>query len=140
MNNSSAPLVYSITSSDTITLSSSAIDAVSIDTSTMANISVASGGLGNVHIGGQFYTLHGGSPSISTISTNSIGPITIDNIGTYSSFHVPEEWDGRFPDWGRIQSMCEQYPGLQIAYEKFKTTYLLVKNHYDTPEDQRPLP
>jgi hypothetical protein len=124
---------YLTTSSDTIT----------INTSAFTNLSTATSGLGNVTIGGQgYYTLNSGlSPSVSTtITTNSIGPISIDQLSTYSSFHVPEEWDGRFPDWGRIQSMCEQYPGLQIAYEKFKTTYLLVKNHYDTPEDQRPLP
>jgi hypothetical protein len=36
--------------------------------------------------------------------------------------------------------MCEQYPGLKIAFEKFKTTYYLVKDDYDTPEDKRPKP
>jgi hypothetical protein len=36
--------------------------------------------------------------------------------------------------------MCDEYPGLKIAYEKFVTTYKLVKDHYDTPEDQRPKP
>ena len=132
MTTSSVAKDYLTTSSDTLT----------INTSAFTNSSTATSGLGNVTIGGQgYYTFNSGlSPSVSTISTNSIGPISIDQLSTYSSFRVPEEWDGRFPDWGRIQSMCEQYPGLQIAYEKFKTTYLLVKNHYDTPEDQRSLP
>ena len=137
MNNSSAPPVYSTTSSDTITLSQSTIDALTIDTSTMANITTA--GIGNITIGGSgnYYTtgLAGGTVSIGSIST------TISSIdSSMFTFNVPEEWEDSFPDFDRIQKMCEEYPGLKIAFEKFKTTYLLVKNHYDTPEDQRPRP
>lgn len=89
--------------------------------------------------GGSGYAI-GGFASAGTISTNT-GNITIGGAGS-SSFNwtMPEEWDGCFPEWTRIQQMCEQYPGLKIAFEKFKTTYQLVKDHYDTPEDERPLP
>jgi hypothetical protein len=74
---------------------------------------------------------------ISTLSTG-IGGISIDT----SNFRInlPEEWVNCFPEFSRIEKMCEEYPGLKIAYEKFKTTYKLVKDHYDTPEDQRPRP
>jgi hypothetical protein len=66
---------------------------------------------------------------------------TIGN-GINSGFRInlPEEFVNCFPDFDRIQKMCEEYPGLKIAYEKFITTYKLVKNHYDTPEDERPRP
>jgi hypothetical protein len=53
---------------------------------------------------------------------------------------LPEEWVNQFPDFDRVQKMCEEYPGLKIALEKFKTVYKLVKDHYDTPEDKRPRP
>jgi hypothetical protein len=53
---------------------------------------------------------------------------------------MPVEWKDKFPDWDKVQKMCEEYPGLKIAFEKFQTTYKLVVDHYDTPEDQRPRP
>lgn len=102
-------------------------------------------------------------PTTYTISTNNIGAagsggtysygagitggININSIGTISSIdtsqftiNLPEEWINCFPDFDRIEKMCKEYPGLAIAFEKFKTTYKLVKDHYDTPEDKRPKP
>jgi len=76
---------------------------------------------------------------ISSLTTAQITGISAIDTSTFS-FKMPTEWEDKFPDFDRIQKMCKEYPGLQIAFEKFKTTYLLVKNHYDTPEDQRPLP
>jgi hypothetical protein len=78
------------------------------------------------------------SPQISTLSTASISSIGIDTSNF--TINLPEEWVNCFPDFKRIEKMCEEYPGLKIAYEKFKTVYKLVKDHYDTPEDQRPRP
>jgi len=132
MSNSSAQTAYSITSSDTITLTPPAIDTFTID---MASITT---GYNNVSIGGGsgiYYT----SPTISALTTAQIQGLTTIDTSTFS-FKMPEEWEDKFPDFDRIQKMCKEYPGLRIAFDKFKTTYLLVKNHYDTPEDQRPLP
>ena len=128
MSNFSQPEDYSITftdtmsSTDTITLTSGST--ITIDPSysyhynTGATISTAGGGT---------YTIGG----LSTISS-----INIDNY----NFSLPEEWINTFPDFDRIEKMCKEYPGLRIAYEQFKTTYKLVADHYDTPEDQRPKP
>jgi hypothetical protein len=144
MNISSAQPDYSITSSDTISLSPSyGVDTLTIDTATMANITAAAGSYTNVTIGGSSGSMYYTSPitinGISALTTAQISGIT--SIDT-SSFTIkfPEEWEDKFPDFDRIQKMCKEYPGLAIAFEKFKTTYLLVKNHYDTPEDQRPKP
>ena len=107
-------------------------------------------------IGSSYYTIGSGIGSSS-------GNITISNGGTgYTSGNgatvtigsglsgagtgyewsqtFPVEWVDGFPEFDRIKKMCEQYPALKIAYEKFVTTYKLIKDHYDTPEDQRPLP
>jgi hypothetical protein len=124
MNDSSVLTNYSITSSDTITIGNI--------TSSTTGTYYTSAGLGNNS--GTITISNGGT------SSSTSGPYTISGAGSGFSWHVPEEWDGCFPDWARIQDMCEQYPALQIAFEKFKTTYKLVKDHYDTPEDQRPLP
>jgi hypothetical protein len=132
MNISSVQPLYSTTSNDTITVSN---------------------GTGSSY----YYTGSGSNGSNGTITfssgmtINSIGSIgigtgnvTIGGTGTsdYSwAFHnLPEEFVDTLPDINRIKKMCEQYPGLKIAYEKFKTTYYLIKDDYDTPEDQRSRP
>jgi len=78
----------------------------------------------------------------TTLTINGTNASSWSNVSIDSTFKwsASEEWVDCFPDFDRIQSMCEEYPGLKIVFEKFKTTYLLVKNHYDTPEDQRPKP
>ena len=78
------------------------------------------------------------SPSTYTISTSA--NTCISGIGTISGIFYGEDWVDKFPDFDKIQKMCEEYPGLKIAFEKFKTTYKLVRDHYDTPKDQRPKP
>lgn len=79
-------------------------------------------------------------PTLTTAQLNAISGAGINFNNAPFTIHFPEEWVDKFPDFQRVQKMCEEYPGLKIAFEKFKTTYRLVKDHYDTPEDQRPLP
>lgn len=142
MSNSSAQETYSIT------LNSSMDDTITLDTSTWANMSAASGGISTITInnGGSSYAI-GAAGTYSTSYTigagGTVGGITsIGNINSYDNYTIslPEEWVNCFPDFDRIEKMCKEYPGLAIAFEKFKTTYKLVKDHYDTPEDQRPKP
>ena len=127
MTNSSAQPVYSTILNDTITISNTSGSSYYYNTG--AGIG---GGSGNVTIA------NGGAVS-GTIST---GTFTIGGAGSgYDwTYKFPEEFVDSFPEWSRIEDMCKQYPGLHTAFEKFKTTYYLVKDHYDTPEDQRPLP
>ena len=82
-------------------------------------------------------------PTLTTAQISAISGTGFSGIGINTSnytINLPEEWVNCFPDFKRIERMCEEYPGLAIAFEKFKTTYKLVKDHYDTPEDQRPRP
>jgi hypothetical protein len=122
VDNSSAQPEYLITSSDTISytgLTQSQLDV-------LQNITITSSGSSS-------YTT-GAMGSGVTFSTASISQLNINDI----IIKWPEDWVDKFPEWDRIQKMCDEYPGLKIAFEKFKTTYHLVKDHYDTPEDQRP--
>jgi hypothetical protein len=123
MNISSVPLTYSTTSSDT--------GFIAQDMSTVLSDTITiSGGTG--------YTI-GSNAGTYTIATS--GTVTLDSINTSTfNWKMPEEFVDAFPDYTRIEKMCKEYPGLAIAFEKFKTTYKLVKDHYDTPEDQRPKP
>ena len=133
------------------------------DTITLTNTGCVSGGIIAQDVG----TVLGGAGSIYSFNTGAgVGEygfaarnITISNGGTYAvsagitttsslttdqisamTFQLPVEWQDQFPDWNKVQKMCEEYPGLKIAFEKFQTTYKLVVDHYDTPEDKRPKP
>ena len=107
--------------------------------------------LGNVTIsnatGSNYYYTGAGIGSGSTFTITTAGAVSgsigIGGAGSSAgpfTWKQPEEFVDTMPNLDRIQKMCEEYPGLKIAYEKFVTTYKLVKDHYDTPEDQRPLP
>jgi len=129
MNNSSAQESYSITSSDTITLTSSNYTdchTITLNTSCIPSSSTITftGGTGGVNYAYGAGATVGGISSIGSINWNI----------------SQEEFVNCLPDINRIEAMCKEYPGLKIAYEKFVTTYKLVKDHYDTPEDQRPKP
>jgi len=121
-----------------------------LDPSMVANISAAAGSLGNVTISSTtgssyYYNTGAGLSSSGTISIGAIGSgatVTLNVAGTgYDwSQSFPIDFVNSFPDWDKVQKMCEEYPGLKIAFEKFQTTYKLVVDHYDTPEDKRPKP
>ena len=127
MNNSSAQLDYSITSSDTITLTSGT------GSSYYYNTGAGSGGFSSGTI-----AITGGGTGLSASQINTIS--VSDLSATQFNWNLNEEFVHCFPDLERVKKMCEEYPGLKIAYEKFVTTYKLVRDDYDTPKDQRPKP
>ena len=129
MNSSSAQESYSITSldsSDTITISNSCFT-----TSTSSNTITL-----------NYPTSISGAGGISYVSGVTVGGITSGSGASTINWGAlqTEEFVNCFPSYDKIQSMCKEYPGLKIAYEKFVTTYRLVKDDYDTPKDQRPKP
>lgn len=122
MTNSSAQQTYSITLDDNITID----QPTTYLTDTIVLSSVPT--VNSVYIG------TGGGYS-------NIGTVSISNTDTeYTINWGNEEWVNSFPEWDRIEEMCKEYPGLKIAFEKFKTTYKLVKDDYDTPKDKRKKP
>jgi hypothetical protein len=104
-------------------------DTITLDTSTW-NMSSNTGT-------SYYYTGAGvGGLSGSTITISSGGAgASIGSINTSTFNWKNEEFVDCLPDFNRVQAMCEQYPGLKIAYEKFVTTYKLVKDDYDSPKD-----
>jgi hypothetical protein len=131
MNNSSAPLDCSITSSSDVGFIAQEITTILHDTITLTGstyYNMSSSGV--VSIGGSggsgTYTIG----SSATVSLNDI------NASTFT-WKTPEEFVDAFPDYDRVQKMCNQYPGLKIAYEKFVTTYNIVKDDYDHPKDKK---
>ena len=132
MNISSAQQDCSITSSDTYTIDLSSLTSSSVDTITLSGSYTTGTGYSGLTIGSSgSYTFSSGAGGLTGI--------TAQDISTFN-WNLNEEFVNCLPDLNRIKQMCEEYPGLKIAYEKFVTTYKLVKDDYDTPEDQRPKP
>ena len=140
MTTSSQQTICSTTSSDTITISS--IDLSKLTTydfsalSTSYNTATTCIPTITLTNTGSCYSP---SPSTFTISSGSSCPTVIG--GGFNT--ISNIWGGndqafltQFPDWSRVQEMCEIYPGLKIAFEKFKTTYHLVKEDFDNPENK----
>lgn len=134
MSSSSQPLSSSTTSSDPYTIDVSGLSTFNFtsDTITFTDYSPCT-----VTYPSSYPTLT--TTQISGLTTTQIGSITSIDTAVFATT-FSEEWVHNFPDIKRVEKMCEEYPGLKIAYEKFKTVYKLVADHYDTPKDKRPKP
>lgn len=128
MSTSSQPEDYSITLTDTLT-------GTTFSTVTLNN-SIYTAGSTSIDFSNVTLT---SSITSTPVSYSFSGLNTISSISDIK-IKLPEEWVDCLPDFQRIESMCKEYPGLKIAFDKFKTTYKLVKDDYDTPKDKRPKP
>lgn len=123
MNNSSQEPIFTITLDEKIDFSS--LTTVSISELTTVQIPALTSD--------DIITLTGTPPGYVGSTYSNIE--TID-IGSFTGF-FKEEFNGRFPDYDRVQEMCKEYPGLEIAYRKFKEVYKMVKEDYDGKERVR---
>lgn len=134
MTNSSAQTSYSsgLTDSDTISITgiSGLSGSTTIDFSNIGTISLDNSYTSNYISSGAANTITIGQ--ISTMPT-----IDISNMSKEYSVYYPLEWENCLPDLNRIQKMCDEYPALKIAFERFKTTYKLVQDDFDTPPEKR---
>ena len=136
MTISSQPASCSTILDDTITITS--LDTIDFNSiSTISSVNYPSTSTYSYH-NNNYGTITVGGTAMPSLTTSQISSLSIDT-STFQ-INIPEEWVNCLPDFDRIEKMCEEYPGLKIAYEKFKTTYKLVADHYDTPKDKRPKP
>lgn len=138
MNDSSAPPDCSTTSSNDVGFIAQEISTVFPDTITLtSNAYDTMVGSGTITIGNATgYTIGTG---VSYTGDGSGGTFTInaDSISASTFSWKNEEFVNCMPDINRIENMCKKYPGLAIAFEKFKTTYNIVKDDYDNPKDKK---
>jgi hypothetical protein len=123
MSNSSQPTIYSTILNDPT------------DTITITNPASYSIGSGDVILTSSY-----SASMVSSSVTMPAGDFTIsleNNPDYTTSWAIPKEWVDSFPDWNKVQDMIEKYPGLKIALQNFETIYKLVKDDYDTTEDQK---
>ena len=64
---------------------------------------------------------------------NDTGTINLDEL----SFPIPVEWEHEFPPFHQVEEMCKEYPGLEKAYENFKTFYKLVEQDWHGKQKER---
>ena len=140
MSNTSQPTGYITTLNegviaqeltDTITIDTSACNMNSSTGSSYYYATGGGGGSGTISIsgGGSGYTIGSG------LTSSQINTISVSDLDSNHFNWKTEEFIDCLPDINRIKNMCKQYPGLKIAYEKFVTTYKLVKDDYDSPKD-----
>jgi hypothetical protein len=132
MSNSSQEELYTITLDESETLNSKGVGTFTLSSDTWASLTTTSiPALTSADI----ITLTG--TSYGTLNTSYIETIDIGSFTGSSNYWVKEEFDGRFPDYERVQKMCKDYPGLEIAYRKFKEVYKMVKEDYDGKEREK---
>lgn len=125
MTNSSAQDSFSITLNDTIDLSNTMSGVIAQEISTVIDTVVLDyGNMSN----GQSITL----PTGSYDSTITIDSSLFENIWVTT---VP--FENGFPEWEDFQKMCKEYPGLEQAYEKLKTFYVLCKDEWETKKKEQ---
>ena len=131
MNSSSAQPTCSITSSDVVYISNMNQDG-SCDTITLAGSAVYDSSINP----GDTITLDLGGVGAGGTTYN----IGTDGAGSTFTWKLPEEWVDTFPDYSKVQEMCDKYPAFKIAFEKFKQMYDLVEDDYEAKKGNKYVP
>ena len=131
MNDSSAPLDCSTTSSNDVGFIAQEITTILPDTITLTSNAYDTMASSNI------ITLDGNATSYTISSNGNVGIGTISGLSASTFSWKNQEFVDCMPDINRIETMCKEYPGLAIAFDKFKTTYNLVKDDYDHPKDKK---
>ena len=81
----------------------------------------------------------GSEYNTTTIDISSLTVDTIDiDLDNITINHIdPVEFEDTMPDLYKIKSMCEDYPALEKAYEKFKTIYKMVHQDWKGKQDEQ---
>jgi len=83
----------------------------------------------------DIYTLTDTSTISTTIDTTAFDElISLDGDITLT-LNEPVEFEDQMPDVAKVEDMCNDYPALAQAYEKFKTMYSLVHQDWKGKQD-----
>jgi hypothetical protein len=85
----------------------------------------------------NIYTL---SDTITTVSTTTVDTSAFDELISLDgditlTLNQPVEFEDEMPDVAKVEDMCNDYPALAQAYEKFKTMYALVHQDWKGRQD-----
>ena len=81
---------------------------------------------------------------ISTISTSTLEYNGIDDLVSLDNFSItlndPIEFEDHMPSVAKVEDMCNDYPALRQAYEKFKTIYAMVHQDWQGRQEEDDYP
>lgn len=140
---------------DTITLSDSMYQSTSIpafDSSTLSSylngMSITSAGCISASGAGDTITINQGMGSgiAGQMYYNTISNSTYVHTGTASGWapingthewSIGEDFIDKFPEWNAFRKLCEDYPGLEKAYQNLKTFYTMCYADSILPKDDK---
>ena len=83
---------------------------------------------------------------ISNITTSTVDTtgfdnlIAMDDITLTINDYNPVEFEDHMPSVAKVEDMCNDYPALAQAYEKFKTIYAMVHQDWQGRQDENEVP
>jgi hypothetical protein len=120
---------YSLSTDDLVITGSAGEDVITFDSNiTWQNTDMLtwqsnSSMVGTISVANPVYTISSGS----TVNTNfNFDPINSINIGGLDGV----EWVDTLPEIDKVEAMCKEYPGLDKAFENFKTVYKMVEQDW----------
>ena len=118
---------------DCLTISSDAD--LTVD-STLDTITIDSSGMyyDNVYTNSVYNTSSVGTITLTGAYLTGSSTISFPDLSTAT---FPVEWENTFPDFNRVQDMCKEYPGLEIALKKFQEVYKMVEDDYLAQKSQK---
>ena len=79
------------------------------------------------------------SITTSTVDTSAFDDLFSSNTDFELTLNDPVEFEDFMPEVAKIEDMCNDYPALAQAYDKFKTMYALVHQDWKgRQEDNEP--
>jgi len=132
---SSIDTISTSSGSDTITLNNDGSYGIpAFDTITLSDYITSSTASG-IYTG----TMLGTAPSTySTISGLTNNTYTYNGSGSYWGYsNNGKPFVDSFPEWNAFRKLCEEYPGLDRAYENLKTFYTMCYADSILPKDDK---
>jgi len=85
------------------------------------------------------HTIDVSSITTSTVDTSFADLTSMDELTI--TLNEPLEFEDHMPSVAKVEDMCNDYPALKQAYEKFKTIYAMVHQDWKgKQEDDEQLP
>ena len=84
------------------------------------------------------HTIDIGNITTTTIETNFDDLFSGDDFTI--TLNTPVEFEDHMPSVAKVEDMCNDYPALKQAYEKFKTIYAMVHQDWQGKQNDEEFP
>ena len=92
-----------------------------------------------------FTVSYGEGSGSGSVGTVDMGDMMRQDAGkgfenmTFEDYNVPKPFENSVPTLAKIDELCEEYPSLKIAYDKFRNIWRICYNDYvsKNPEEEK---